>query len=64
MPIVGASGVVAGVTELLALEAVLVPITLVAVTVNVYAAPLLSPVMVTGEPVVYDVNPPTFEDTV
>ena len=35
VPIIGASGTVAGVTELLALEAVPVPTALVAVTVNV-----------------------------
>lgn len=37
VPIVGASGVVAGVTELDALDAVLVPSAFDAVTVNVYA---------------------------
>jgi hypothetical protein len=35
VPIIGASGTVAGVTELLALDAVLVPTAFVAVTVNV-----------------------------
>ena len=46
---VGAPGTVAGVTELLALEATPVPTVLVAVTVNVYAVPLLKPVTVIGE---------------
>ncbi len=64
VPIVGAPGTVAGVTELLALEAELVPIALVAVTVKVYAVPFVRPVMVTGDPLVYDVKPPTFEETV
>ena len=49
VPIVGASGVVAGVTLLLALDAVLVPTAFVAVTVNVYAVPFVSPVMVIGD---------------
>lgn len=35
VPIIGASGTVAGVTELLVLDAVLVPTAFVAVTVNV-----------------------------
>ncbi len=43
VPIVGASGTVAGVTELLAIEAVLVPYALVAVTVKVYAVPFVNP---------------------
>ena len=43
VPIVGASGVVAGVTELLTVEDALVPNSFVAVTVNVYATPLVKP---------------------
>ena len=61
---VGALGVVAGTTELLTLEAVLVPTALVAVTVNVYVVPLLSPVIVIGEDPPVAVNPPVFEETV
>ena len=43
---VGAPGTVAGVTELDATEAVLVPTALVAVTVNVYDVPFVSPTTV------------------
>ena len=46
---VGASGVVAGVTEFDALDAVLVPTAFVAVTVNVYVVPFESPVTVSGD---------------
>ena len=50
VPMVGASGTeMAGVTELLALDAALVLTLLVAVTVNVYEVPLLKPVTVIGE---------------
>ena len=48
VPIVGAPGVVAGVTMLEAAEAGLVPKALVAFTVNVYAVPLVRPVTVIG----------------
>jgi hypothetical protein len=61
---VGAPGVVAGVTELEAAEAVLVPIAFVAVTVNVYAVPLTSPVIVIGEPLLVAVKPPVLDVTV
>ena len=61
---VGASGTVAGVTEFDAADAVLVPTEFVAVTVNVYAVPLLKPVIVIGDDVLVAVNPPTFEVTV
>ena len=47
--LVGAPGVVAGVTEFDAVDAVLVPTALVAVTVNVYVVPLLKPVIVIGD---------------
>ena len=73
VPIVGASGTVAGTTELLVAEEIPVPCALVAVTVNVYETPLVRPVTVIGDdppvPVcppldvtVYDVtaDPPTF----
>jgi hypothetical protein len=46
---VGASGAVAGVTEFEALDAVLVPTALLAVTVNVYVVPLFNPVIVIGD---------------
>ena len=64
VPIVGAPGTVTGVTLLDAAEADPVPTPLVAVTVNVYAVPLVSPVTVMGlvEPV--PVNPPGLEVTV
>ena len=62
--LVGAPGVVAGVTEFDAVDAVLVPTEFVAVTVNVYAVPLVNPVIVTGDDVLVAVNPPMFELTV
>jgi hypothetical protein len=46
---VGAPGVVAGVTELDGDDGTLVPIELVAVTVNVYAVPFVRPVTVIGD---------------
>ena len=49
VPIVGAPGTVAGVTLLDAADAAPVPTALVAVTVKVYAVPLVSPVTVIGE---------------
>jgi len=61
---VGASGVVAGVTELLAPDDVEVPTAFVAVTVKVYAVPLLKPVIVIGDEPPYTTNPPTFDVTV
>ena len=61
---VGAFGVVAGVTELLALDAVLVPTAFVAVTVKAYVVPLARPVMVIGEDPPVAAKPPTFEVTV
>ena len=64
VPIVGASGTVAGVTALLALDTVLVPTALLAVTVNVYAVPLVRPVIVIGEEPPAAVKPPVFEETV
>ena len=62
--LVGAPGTDNGVTELLAEEAVLVPTALVAVTVNVYAVPLVKPVIVIGEDPPVAVWPPTLEVTV
>ena len=46
VPMVGAPGTVNGVTELEASDAALLPTTLVATTVKVYAVPLVSPVTV------------------
>ena len=62
--LVGASGVVAGVTELLVFEIVLVPTAFVAVTLKVYAVPLARPVIVIGDEPPVAVKPPTFEVTV
>jgi hypothetical protein len=61
---VGASGAVAGVTEFEALDAVLVPTALLAVTVNVYVVPLFNPVIVIGDEPPVAVNPPILEVTV
>jgi hypothetical protein len=64
VPIVGASGTVAGVTALLVPEEILVPYAFVAVTVNVYVAPFVRPVIVIGDAPPVAVNPPVFEETV
>lgn len=64
VPIVGASGIVAGPTELLVPDAELVPTALVAVTVNVYDVPLAKPVTVNGEAPPVAVKPPGLEVTV
>jgi len=61
---IGALGTVAGVTELLVPETVLVPIAFVAVTVKVYEVPFVSPVTVIGDAPPVAVNPPMFEVTV
>jgi hypothetical protein len=58
---VGASGTVAGEIELDGLDGVLVPSAFVAVTVKVYAWPLVRPVTISGEPLPLALNPPTFE---
>ena len=58
VPIVGASGTVAGMIELLVPEMLLVPTSLVAVTVNVYEVPFVRPVMMIGEEVPYAICPP------
>jgi hypothetical protein len=58
LPIVGASGTVAGVTLLEAADAGPVPIAFVAVTVNVYAVPFARPVTVQGEVAHVPVCPP------
>ena len=64
VPIVGAPGDPAGVTLLDAPEAALVPTPLVAVTVKVYAVPLVSPVTVIGLDAPVPVNPPGLDVTV
>jgi len=61
VPIDGASGVVYGVTELEALLAKLVPTELVAVTVKVYAVPLVSPVTLIGLEAPEAIIPPGLE---
>ena len=61
---VGASGVVAGVTLFEADEADPVPTAFVAVTVNVYAVPLVRPITVIGDEPPAPVNPPGLEVTV
>jgi hypothetical protein len=63
VPIVGVPGTVAGTTELLVAEAVLVPYEFVAVTVNVYVVPFESPVTVIGDEPPYVVTP-VFDVTV
>ena len=60
----GAPGTVAGVTGFDAVEADPGPAALVAVTLNVYATPLLSPVTVMGLLAPVAVNPPGLEVTV
>ena len=62
--LVGASGTVAGVTLLLAIDEVLVPTAFVAVTLKVYAVPFVRPTTVADVVAVTVVNPPTFDVTV
>ena len=57
-PMVGAPGTVAGVTLLDDADAAPVPIALVAVTVKVYAVPLVKPFTMIGEVVPALVRPP------
>ncbi len=64
VPIVGASGAVAGVMVFVVAEGVLVPIAFVAVTVNVYEVPLVRPVTVIGDDPPVAVKPPVLEETV
>ena len=61
VPMVGAPGTVAGVTLLDAPDAAPVPTAFVAVTVKVYAVPLVSPVTVTGDVADDPVSPPGLE---
>ena len=64
VPLVGAPGTVAGVTLFEAADAAPVPALLVAVTVKVYAVPLVKPPTTTGEVAPLPVNPPGLEVTV
>ena len=64
VPIVGAPGTVAGVTLFDAAEAAPVPTAFVAVTVKVYAVPLVRPVTTIGDDEPLAVIPPGFEVTV
>jgi hypothetical protein len=64
VPIVGAPGTVAGVTLLEAADAAPVPTPLVAVTVKVYAVPLLSPLTARGLPAPLPVKLPGVDVTV
>ena len=61
LTLVGAPGTVAGVTLFEADEADPVPTAFVAVTVNVYAVPLVRPITVIGEAPPAPVNPPGLE---
>ena len=62
--LVGEPGVVIGIIALLDPEATLVPTALVAVTVNVYVVPFVSPVIVNGDEPPVAVKPPVLEETV
>ena len=64
VPIVGASGTVAGTTEFDVAEEILVPFAFVAVTVNVYVVPFVRPVIVIGELPPVAVKPPGLDVTV
>ncbi len=64
VPTVGAPGTVATVTEFDAADAGPVPTALVAVTVKVYAVPLVRPETTMGEELPVPVNPPGDEVTV
>jgi len=64
VPIVGVPGTVAGVTLLEAADAAPVPTPLVAVTVKVYAVPLVNPLTVRGLVPPDAVWPPGLEVTV
>jgi hypothetical protein len=64
VPIVGAPGTVVAVMLLDAAEAALVPIALVAVTVNVYEVDEVRPVTVNGEDAPEAVSPPGLDVTV
>jgi len=62
-PMVGASGYVAGSTKLLATDAVLVPISLTAITVKKYVTPLVKPSTIIGEALPVAICNPSFDVT-
>jgi hypothetical protein len=64
VPTVGVPGTVAGVTEFDAADAVPVPTALVAVTLKLYAVPLVNPVTTMGDEAPVPVRPPGAEVTV
>lgn len=64
VPIVGASGTVAGTIELDVPDDVLVPKAFVAVTVKVYVVPFVRPVITIGDEPPVAVKPPVLELTV
>ena len=64
VPIIGASGMVAGVTLLDGADAAPGPVALAATTVNVYAMPLVKPVTTIGLAVPVAVMPPGDDVTV
>jgi hypothetical protein len=64
VPIVGAPGTVVAVMLAVAADAALVPIALVAVTVNVYEVDDVKPVTVNGEDAPEAVSPPGLDVTV
>jgi hypothetical protein len=64
LPMIGASGALMGITLFEATDAAPVPMALVAVTVNVYAVPLVSPLTVTGLDIPEPVSSPGFDVTV
>jgi hypothetical protein len=64
VPTVGAPGTVVAVMLAVAAEAALVPIALVAVTVNVYETDEVKPVTVKGEDAPTAVSPPGLDVTV
>jgi hypothetical protein len=64
VPMVGASGTVAGITLFDATDAAPTPALFVAVTLKLYVVPLVSPVTVIGLPVPVPVIPPGLEVTV
>ena len=61
LTLIGALGGVAGVTELLVPDGVLLPTAFVAVTVKVYVAPFVSPLTIIGLPLEVAENPPILE---
>jgi hypothetical protein len=64
LPMIGAPGAPMGITLFEGPDAAPVPMVLVAVTVNVYAVPLVSPLTVIGLDIPELVIPPRFDVTV